>query len=274
MWQAFHHPDISLPVVRRRIALELVEALDVLGDMAIHGAWSFLQNRSYPSRKAYNRALGRLEKQGLIVTGRGLDTPSLRISDEGSGLLEDYFRPNKCWGKKWNGIWYLLVYDVPEADRPYRNVLRQFLKKQRMGCFQKSVWITPNDIRPQYDDLKEAASLGAFACLFEAKTVLGMSAEKVVWTSWDFDRLYEIQNRFCEVYAQNLEILQTQVVPSLNALMQLAAEELVAYRQAFVLDPLLPDALLPPDYKGKAVYQIHLNTTRQIRDILSRYNPK
>jgi len=43
MWQAFHHPDISLPVVRRRIGLELVEMLDILGDVAIHGGWAFLQ---------------------------------------------------------------------------------------------------------------------------------------------------------------------------------------------------------------------------------------
>ena len=273
MWKAFHHPDISLPVVRRRIGLELLEMLELFGEVAAHGVWAFLNNRSYPNHTACIRATDRLSKQGLLVELQGLDTPVLRISDEGSHSLEDYFRPEKQWGKRWSGIWYLLVYDVPEADRPYRNTLRQFLKKQRMGCFQKSVWITPRDIRPQYEDLELAASLGAFACLFEARTVLGMPAEKVVRESWDFDRLYDLQKRFCDVYAENLELLQSPLAPDLDTLMRLAAEEIDAYRIAFALDPLLPNALLPADYKGKEAYGLHVKIIHAIQSKLQTCNP-
>lgn len=274
MWEPFHHPDLSLPVVRRRIGLELLEMLDVLGDVAIHGAWSFLHNRTFPNRKALDQAIGRLSKQGLVVKRQGLDTPLLELSAEAGDLMADYFRPDKWWSRKWNGIWYLLVYDVPEADRPYRNVLRQFLKRQRMGCFQKSVWITPHDIRPQYADLEEAAAVEVFACLFEARTVLGMPSEKVVWESWDFERLYEIQKRFCEVYGANLEALDGLISPDLDTLMRLAAEEIDAYRSAFSLDPLLPSQLLPRDYKGKEAYELHQNIISRIRSKLMGVNPK
>jgi phenylacetic acid degradation operon negative regulatory protein len=265
MWKAFHHPDISLPVVRRRVGLELLEMLDILGDTAAHGAYAFLQNRSYPNRATYYNAVSRLSKLGLIVKEQGTDTPVLKISEEGSGLLETYFRPNRWWSRKWDGIWYLLLYDVPEVDRSYRNVLRQFLKQQRMGCFQKSVWIAAHDIRPQYADLAEAAALDAFACLFEARTVLGMPAEKVVWESWDFDGLRQTQKRFCEIYGDNLDILQGAISLDLDSLMKLAAEEIDAYRSAFVLDPLLPDPLLPMDYLGKQVYSLHLDVVKMIR---------
>ncbi|WP_136064023.1 PaaX family transcriptional regulator C-terminal domain-containing protein [Pontiella sulfatireligans] len=274
MWEPFHHADISLPVVRRRIGLELLEMLDVLGDVAIHGAWAFLHNRTYPNRKALDQAIGRLSKQGLVVKRRGLDTPWLELTAGAEESMEAYFHPDKWWNTKWNGIWYLLVYDVPEADRPYRNVLRKFLRRQRMGCFQKSVWITPHDIRPQYADLEEAAAVEVFACLFEARTVLGMPAEKVVWESWDFDQLYDIQKRFCDVYAGNLEILDGLVSPSLDTLMRLAAEEVDAFRSAFVLDPLLPSQLLPCDYKGKEAFALHQKLTNQIRSKLMEVNPK
>lgn len=273
MWKAFHHPDVSLPVVRRRIGLEVLELLEVLGDVAVHGAWEFLSNRSYPNRKALDQAIGRLSQQGLLVKRRGLDTPMLQLSEDAGNALEGYFRPEKWWNRKWSGIWYLLVYDVPEADRSYRNVLRKFLNKQRMGCFQKSVWITPHDIRPQYADLDEAAALGAFACLFEARTVLGMSADHVVWESWDFDRLYGIQNRFCQVYSENLDLLNGTAAPCLDSLMELAAEEIDAYRSAFVLDPLLPAQLLPRNYKGKEAYELHQKLTTQIRIKLMEVNP-
>ena len=274
MWKAFHHPDLSLPVVRRRIGLELLEMLELMGDMAAHGAWAFLRNHSYPNRTAYYQAVGRLSKLGLVVKEQGLSTPQLKITEAGTDSLEAYFRPDTWWNRKWNGIWYILVYDVPEADRPYRNTLRQFLKKQRMGCFQKSVWITPHDIRPQYSDLQEAAALGVFACLFEARTVLGMLSEQVVWESWDFDTLYDLQKRFCEVYGENLEILRGAVVPDLDSLMRLAGEEIDAYRSAFALDPLLPSQLLPHDYKGKEAHIIHQKLMAELHSKLVMLNPK
>jgi len=265
MWKAFHHPDICLPVVQRRLGLELLETLEFLGDMAVHHVHALMRNRSYPNRASYYNAVGRLSKLGLVVRDQGLDTPRLRISEQGAGSLADYLRPDKWWGRKWNGIWYLLVYDVPEADRPYRNVLRRFLRQQRMGCFQKSVWITPRDIRPEYSDLEEAAAVDVFACLFEACTVLGMPSEKVVRESWDFDALYGVQKRFCDIYSENLRILREAVSPGLDALIRLATEEIDAYRSAFVNDPLLPEGLLPATYMGRQAYSLHLEITSAIR---------
>jgi phenylacetic acid degradation operon negative regulatory protein len=247
--------------------------LEVLGEVAIHGAWSYLNQHSYPSTKALDQAIGRLSKQGLLVKRQGLHTPVLRLADDGDRVLPDFFQPEKFWNRKWGGIWYLLMYDIPEKDRGYRNTLRQFLKQQRMGCFQKSVWIASHDIRPQYADLNKAAALGAFACLFEAKTVLGMSLQQVVWESWDFDRLYEIQNRFCKVYEENLHSLEGTVAPSMNDLMQLAAQEIDAFRSAFVLDPLLPRQLLPLDYRGMETLALHRMIADRIRNKLMEVNP-
>ena len=270
MWKSFHHPDISLPVVRRRVGLELLEILDLFGDVGARGAWAFLHNRTGSSKQAYNQAVYRLSKQGLIVKGQGLDTPLLKLSTDAKGLLDPYLKPEHWWRRKWNGIWYVLVYDVPEADRPYRNTLRTFLKKQRVGCFQKSVWITPHDIRPQYSDLKKAAAVDVFACLFEARTVLGMSAETIVREAWDFERLYEVQKRFCDIYAENLEILQEVATVDFDGLVRLATEEMDAFRSAFLLDPLLPNKLLPYFYLGKEVYAIHLRVVDELRKKFSR----
>lgn len=273
MWKAFHHPDVSLPVVKRRIGLELLELLEVLGDVAVHGAWAFLHNRTYPNPKALEQAIGRLSKQGLVVKRQGLKTPFLRLADDADKVLENYFQPEKFWNRKWDGIWYLLMYDIPESDKAYRNTLRQFLRRQRMGCFQKSVWVAAHDIRPQYADLDEAAALGAFACLFEARTVLGMPSEKVVRESWDFDRIYDIQSRFCDIYSANLQLLQGVVALGMDDLMRLAAEEIDAFRSAFVLDPLLPGQLLPTDYKGRDVIALHRQIADGIRGKLMAVNP-
>jgi phenylacetic acid degradation operon negative regulatory protein len=265
MWKPFHHPDISLPVVRRRAGVELLELLDAVGDVIARGAWALMQNRTQPSRTAYNQAVYRLSKQGLIVKEQGVNTPLLKLSPDAEGMMDPYLKPDRWWNRKWNGIWYLLMYDVPEVDRSYRNVLRNFLRNQRMGCFQKSVWVTPHDIRAQYSDLEKAAAVEVFACLFEARTVLGMPSEKVVLQSWDFGHLYEIQKQYYDTYAENLDILQSNRSISIELLARLAVEELTAFRSAFCLDPLLPGRLLPHEYLGRQVYDLHLRITDQLR---------
>jgi phenylacetic acid degradation operon negative regulatory protein len=149
-----------------------------------------------------------------------------------------------------------MMYDIPEVDKRYRNELRKFLKRMRMGCLQKSVWVTPRDIRPEFDDLAKAASLGGFAYLFEARTVLGLPSRRVVEDSWNFDRLFLLQEHYCKVVQKNVQQLQAAQYSNeeLSQLMRLAVD---AYHSAFCEDPLLPVALLPANYLGREVLLQH-----------------
>lgn len=256
-WMRFHHPDISWPVVRRRAGLEIMELLDLAALFFTHGGWGVVNRSCYPNRAAFRNATSRLRRKGLIVSYvEKAKPPRLILSETGRGVLPDYFNPEKMWGRKWNKVWYLLVYDVPEVDRKYRNVLRQFLKRMRLGCLQQSVWVTPNDIRPEFDDLVMAASAGAFAYLFEARTVLGLPNRRVVEDAWNFDRVNELQEYYCSVAEENIARLLEGVhrVEELAELMRISLE---GYHGAFVEDPLLPASLLPVDYQGRRALGLH-----------------
>ncbi|VGO22150.1 PaaX family transcriptional regulator C-terminal domain-containing protein [Pontiella sulfatireligans] len=256
-WVEFHDPNISLPVVKRRIGLELMEMLDLTATFLTQGGWGLLKKSCYPNEKAYWNAVYRLRKSGLAVTGQGGGRiPVLRLTEEGEGVLAAYFRPEKYWNRSWNGIWYLFVYDIPERNRVYRDGLRKYLKRLHMGCLQQSVWISPNDIRPEFDDLAKAAGVDSFAYLFESRTVLGLPNRRVVDDAWNFDRLNEIQQRYCDVFGENLDRLSSGVCDA-EALAFLVRDELGAYRSAFVLDPLLPRVLRPSGYMGEKVYSLH-----------------
>ena len=256
-WAKFHHPDISWPVVRRRAGLEIMEMLEVASIFLTRGGWGLVNRSCYPNQSAFLNATSRLRKSGLIVrqTGR-TQVPQLILSDVGRTGLPDYFFPEKWWNRKWNGIWYLMVYDVPEVDRKYRNVLRQFLKRMRMGCLQQSVWVSPRDIRPEFDDLSEAAGVGSFAYLFEAKTVLGLPSRRVVEDAWDFGLLETLQDCYCSVMEENIGWLETSqyTADELAELMRMALD---AYHGVFAEDPLLPKELYPSRYQGERVLSLH-----------------
>lgn len=265
-FRKFHNPDISIPVVRRRVVEEMLELLGGIGEMVMTGGRSFLWHRCYKNKTpaSFHSAIYRLKKAGLIVScGKNRRHPILRLTEQGKSQIPAIYTPEKLWRVNWNGIWYVLVYDVPEKDRQYRDNLRGFLEKMRMGCLQKSVWITPCDIRPEYDDLANAASIQKYSFLFESTTVLGRSTHDIVYSAWNCEALAEIQKWYCEVYNENLRQMIASEV-SEEMLFELAREELSAYTAAMDDDPLLPRVLWPREYYGEKVYLLHQRITSAI----------
>jgi phenylacetic acid degradation operon negative regulatory protein len=265
----FQHPDISLPVVRRRAGEALLESLQWFGSFAC-SPMIFLRNDTFPSRHAYHAAVRRLEQKGLATwrTRGGLE-PVLCLTEQGEARLDPSARPHAWWNRTWNGNWYLLAYDVPESSRPYRRTLRAFLRRLRLGCLQKSVWVTPNDIRPDFDDLCKAAGLSSFAFLFQAKTVLGLSPEVVVGQSWDLQALRDRHAWFIRSASQCETDLAKEDVGAGDAV-ALSRTVADAYRSVMADDPLLPRSLWPDDYLGEKVFDLH----ERVQQTISRHAAK
>ncbi len=263
-WKSFHHPDWSLPVARRRVTEEWIDFMKGVGDLLATNGRSLDWNHSYPSQTAYKMAMSRLRKAGLAAKAdRTGKLPHLKLTPLALERMPAYQQPEKLWNTSWNGIWYVLIFDVPEAERHYRDTLRGFLKRLRMGCLQKSVWVTPRDIRPDYDDLRQGANIHAVSYLLESKTVLHRETNEVVDHSWDFDRLLTLHERYLEVFEENLLMLN-ETYPETDALMALLRSESEAYFQCMRQDPLLPNELLPSTYLGKKVHALRQRTRNAI----------
>lgn len=256
-WKPFHHPDWSLPVVARRAAGEWLDILDGIGEVLASQGRSVLWKNSYPSSTAYYTAMSRLRKNGLVVRVDAKNSlPRLILTEKAKASRPAYYHPETLWNSGWNGIWYTLIFDVPEANRGYRDTLRRFLKTLRMGCLQKSVWITPRDIRPEYDDLERAAAVNTVAYLLESRAVLRRDQQEMVQAAWNFPELHRLQARYLEVFEENLELLRRPSHAE-EDLVTLLYQESRAYAQAMVLDPLLPKELFPADYLGPKVWALH-----------------
>jgi len=265
-WKSFHHPDWSLPVVKRRLSEEWIDVMKDVGEVLATNGRSLAWNKSYPSQTAYKMAMSRLRKAGLLVRHHDDGKlPTLTLTPQAHERLPAYHRPDALWDTRWSGIWYMLIFDVPEKERHYRDTLRGFLKQLRMGCLQRSVWVTPRDIRPDYDDLEQAANVHAISYLLESRTVLHRETSEVVENAWNFAHLQELHERYLLVFGENLQLLEELNYDG-DALMDLLYAEAEAYIQCMRPDPLLPDELLPRGYQGKNVFQLH----QRIREIIAQ----
>ena len=263
-FRKFHNPNICIRVIRRRVIDELLQLFVTYIEMSATRAKSFAWNNSFPSRESYRMAVYRLRRAGLIAYRRSSDNEGvISIMPDAKARMPEVYKPEKFWKTKWKGVWYVMVYDVPEKNRRYRDTLREFLFRMRMGCLQKSVWVTTRDIRPEYDDMARAAAISQYAFLFQAQTVLGQRPMEIVEAAWDFDRLEEVQLWYCEVYGDNLgRVLSGKLTR--QGLEYLAREEMSAYLSVMEGDPLLPEELLPRRYHGMSVYALHKKMIKAI----------
>lgn len=262
-WKSFHHPDISLPVIRRRVSDELITLLAGTSELLLSRGLSTIYGNCYPNRHAYHASVSRLRNRGLVATEKSDGSlPSLKLTPEAKAQLPSYYAPQKFWNKKWSSRWYILMFDVPEKDRSYRDNLRAFLKLRHFGCLQKSVWVTPRDVRADYDDLNKAASVDSVAFLFEAQTVLGFGHQSVVREAWDFYRINQLQQFYIQAAEENINRLDEVSDPE-PEILQLLRMDNEAYAQVMSIDPLLPKELHPAEYEGMRVADLHRELCRR-----------
>lgn len=249
-----HDPNLSLTVLRRRLTADLVDVISLAMKVWATRGRALAWNHSYPRLTAYNHAVYRLRRAGLIARRetRG-GPPTLALTDTGQQLVSDDIFPERFWNLTWNGRWYLLMYDVPEKQRQYRRALNFFLRQTRMGCLQKSVYVSTRDIRPLFHDLEEAAALDDYANIFEARTVLGHQGLAIVERAWNMQRLQQRHTDYIQAEPKPSGIISN---PGFADVLSIIREELALYREVMRDDPLLPKALWPPDYLGQKVVAV------------------
>ncbi len=252
-----------MTIFRHQVAAELIDLSYLLTKFLCSGARSIFWGHCFPRHTAYHRAADRLRYAGILAYRRtGGRPPELRLTSTGHDRVSEVIIPERFWTRRWDGLWYLLAYDVPETQRRYRSALWYLLARLRLGCLQKSVWISARDIRPLFYDLQEAAAIKDYAVIFAARSVLDQSNVAVARQAWDFERLHAMQQRYLQSIEQRQVKKERFKKPS--ALLAALRFELAGYLAAMRLDPLLPAALWPEDYLGPKVAAAFRRRIRQL----------
>lgn len=113
----------------------------------------FVYNGKGYKKWRLRQTLQRLKKQKLVEVVEIKDEMVVRITREGKvralryKLDEMKIKKPKKWDKKWR----IIIFDIPERRKGFRNIFRQYLKQLDLYRLQRSVYIYPY---PCFDEIE------------------------------------------------------------------------------------------------------------------------
>ena len=120
--------------------------------------FKYFTPRNNRERWETKRSLTRLEQGGFIArrTTKGDDYYSLTSLGRTRAKRYQLHTMKIVPKKKWDGLWRLVMFDVPEEKKKERRAISIAIKKLGCAQYQKSVFITP------YPCIKEIDFVGEF----------------------------------------------------------------------------------------------------------------
>lgn len=113
----------------------LLNALDTNKRLNKDKIYELYEKNENPKKIA--STLYRLEMQNLIERSND----SYFLTEEGQKVIHTY-------NPQCDGIWKLIIFDIPESERFVRTILRQRLQTLGFKKWQNSIWASPYALEP------------------------------------------------------------------------------------------------------------------------------
>jgi DNA-binding transcriptional regulator PaaX len=121
------------------------------------GVKKWLKYRKVYAKKRITNTFKRLQKQGCIKIERRSRQIYIRLTEKGkkmAGWLQvDALKIKRP--KKWDKKWRIVIFDISQLKKIYREAFRGKLKELGFYPLQKSVWIFPFDCRDEVELLRD-----------------------------------------------------------------------------------------------------------------------
>ncbi|MGH3094678.1 MAG: PaaX family transcriptional regulator [Streptosporangiales bacterium] len=207
----------------------------------------------------------RMRREGWLSAHRvgretmyGLTPAALRMLDEGRERIFTRLRD------PWDGQWSMVIYSVPETDRPARERLRKTLAWLGFGPLAPSTWICPHN---RLSEVAEAlADLDGVRLDLLTVRSSGPPADRALaMRCWALTALNEDYQSFVRRYRHRLGDWRRRRLSGAEALVERVA--LVSeYRKFPFRDPDLPVELLPAGWVGHDAHEIFLEAHKLLLD--------
>ncbi len=198
----------------------------------------------------------------LTLQGRG-SARTVRLTQRGRVVALGGVDPVTRWRRHWDGRWRLLIFDLPVSQTELRKRLWRWLKTQRFGYLQQSVWISPDPLDHTLLPLKHLKLSPERFTVIEGQPVPPDRDRDLVQAAWDFAAINRLYSKVIALSEAVFE-WSGSGKPSLVRRWQWLADQRQAWLDAVSVDPLLPDGLCPDGYQGKRAFDLRIATSGKI----------
>ncbi|MDO5753737.1 PaaX family transcriptional regulator C-terminal domain-containing protein [Arthrobacter sp.] len=245
-------PGSTTSVLRTVIGLYLREAG---GWMASTTLVELMQAMEVPATLT-RTALTRLRKKGVVVAaaregmaGYELDSRAGRMLERGDRRIHN---PRSMDA---DDPWCLISFSLPESERERRHQLRRQLHWIGCGMVSPGLWVAPDYLRKEIEEILESLDLGGRAVLFTTSRphVTG-ELRDVVAGWWDLDAVAALYRDFIKFH-EHIPAGEVGANPHTFATYVNLIDR---WRMIPYLDPGLPTDCLPSDWpggEGVAIFQ-------------------
>ena len=123
--------------------------------------------RDLPKSKL-SLTISRLRKKGYIEKYKDQSKIILKLTQLGQDWLLKHLPEDNY---NWDGIWRLVIFDIPESQRRIRNILRRRLKEWGFNQWQKSVWATKKPLTEALRSLVKQLEVEDWVLVIETENV-------------------------------------------------------------------------------------------------------
>ena len=242
------------------MAFQCVWLADILLNPTRRNLEGSFEEWSY--RRGMLPAIQRLEAKGWVESRRRTKGTGRvhRLTEKGVLRAIGGRHPEHRWDREWDGLWRMVVFDVPEQSRSMRHHLRRRLREAGFGCLQGSVWIRPDPLEGVAEELRRIEIDCARLTFWEGATCGGESVSDVVGAAWNLKKLAVAH----QSYLQHLRKLPSPEGDP-DPLLEWCRREQDLWEDCMRLDPLLPRALCPRDYAGEKAWRRKLDALRRVQ---------
>jgi len=209
-------------------------------------------------------AVVRLKKKGLLLPRTVRGVVGYELNADAAGMLERGDRrifTARTMGD--NDAWCVISFSIPEDRRSIRHQLRRRLHWIGCGTVSPALWICPDYLSGEVEEILDELGIREFATLFrtERPRVDGSLREAVAgW--WDLDELQQVHRSFIgQLSAILAEDGDSEAEAFSRYIRGIDAWRIIPY-----LDPGLPPDLMPDDWPGAESLRLFAQLRERFED--------
>ncbi len=201
-------------------------------------------------------ALSRLKKKDIILPQLRHGSPGFAVTDGAAAMLargdRRIFNPRHMSPAD---PWCLISFSIPETEREKRHQLRRRLHWIGCGTVAAGLWICPDSLREEVEEILADLELRPLATVFVTETPLvGGSLRDAASAWWDLEAVAELHRDFIGHHGSAADVGGPRGAspgPSAGTFARYV-RCIDRWRIIPYLDPGLPAEFLPEDWPGMA----------------------